>query len=119
MLRTRARASGRLLLRRLQRRRRNPRKNPPPKLTYDKTEEDLDESVHAELDRQIFKAPKPRVEKPIDQVNFHHFMRKMEEERRRKPDEDFPNPLSDYDRQVLKTQRGKKKPSSKVPELGN
>jgi hypothetical protein len=26
--------------------------------------------------------------------------------------------LSDYDRQVLKTQRGKKKSSSKVPQLG-
>jgi hypothetical protein len=44
-------------------------------------------------------------------------MRKMEEERRRKPD-DLAKPLSDYDRQVLKTQRVKKKTSSKVPQLG-
>jgi hypothetical protein len=44
-------------------------------------------------------------------------MRKMEEERRNKPS-DLPKPLSDYDQQVLKTQRGKKKTSSKVPQLG-
>jgi hypothetical protein len=41
----------------------------------------------------------------------------MEEERRRKSD-DLPKPLSDYDRQVLKTQRGKKKTSSEIPQLG-
>jgi hypothetical protein len=41
----------------------------------------------------------------------------MEEERRQKPD-DLPKPLSDYDRQVLKTQRLKKKTTSKVPQLG-
>jgi hypothetical protein len=41
----------------------------------------------------------------------------MEEERRNKPN-DLPKPLSDYDRQVLKTQRGKKKTSSKDPQLG-
>jgi hypothetical protein len=41
----------------------------------------------------------------------------MEEERRRKPD-DLPKPLSDYDRQVLKTQCVKRKTSSEVPQLG-
>jgi hypothetical protein len=40
----------------------------------------------------------------------------MEEERRQKPD-DLPKPLSGYDRQVLKTQRLKKKTASKVPQL--
>jgi hypothetical protein len=35
------------------------------------------------LDRQIFKVKEPPVEKPIYQVKFHHFMRKMEEERRK------------------------------------
>jgi hypothetical protein len=44
-------------------------------------------------------------------------MRKMEEERRRKPN-DLPKPLSDYDCQVLKTQCAKKKTSSKVLQLG-
>jgi hypothetical protein len=58
-------------------------KKPPPKLTYDMTDEELHEAVQEEMDRQIFKAPKPPVEKPIDQVKFHRFMRKMEEERRK------------------------------------
>jgi hypothetical protein len=63
------------------------------------------------LNKEIFKSPKPPVEKPIDRVKFHHFMRKMEEERRKKLD-DLPKPLSDYDWKVLKTQRLKKKTTS-------
>jgi hypothetical protein len=92
-------------------------KKPPPKPAYDKTDEELDESVQAELDRQIFKAPKPPVVKPIDRVKFQSFTRKMEEERRRKLD-DIAKPLSDYDRQVLKTQQVNKKTSYKFPQLG-
>jgi hypothetical protein len=53
------------------------KKKPLPKLACDKTKEELDESVQAELDRHIFKARKPPVEKPIDRVKFHHFMGKM------------------------------------------
>jgi hypothetical protein len=41
-------------------------KKPPSKPAYEKTNEELDESVQEELDRQIFKDPKPPVEKPID-----------------------------------------------------
>jgi hypothetical protein len=36
------------------------------------------------MDRLIFKAPKPPVEKPIDWVKFHLFMRKIDGERRKK-----------------------------------
>jgi hypothetical protein len=53
----------------------------------------------------------------IDRVKFHRFMRKMEEERRQKPN-DLPKTLRDYDRQVLKIQCVKKKTASKVPQLG-
>jgi hypothetical protein len=45
-------------------------------------------------------------------------MRKIDEERRKKPHDDLPKPLSDYDWQVLKTQRAKKKTTSKVSQLG-
>jgi hypothetical protein len=93
-------------------------KKPPPKLAYDMTNEELREAVREEMDRQIFKSPKPPVEKPIDWVKFHRFMRKIDEERRKKPHDDLPNPLSDYDWQVLKTQRAKKKTTSKVSQLG-
>jgi hypothetical protein len=41
------------------------------------------------LDRQIFKVKEPPVEKPIDRVKFHHFMKKMEE--RRKNQRIFPS----------------------------
>jgi hypothetical protein len=71
-------------------------KKPPPKLAYEKIDEELDQSVREELGRQIFKVKEPLVEKPIDRVKFHRFMRKMEE-RRKKPD-DIPKPLTDYDR---------------------
>ena len=43
--------------------------------------EELDETVHAELDAQIFKKKKPPVEKPIDRVKFHCFIRQIEDER--------------------------------------
>ena len=59
-------------------------KKPPPKLPYEKIEEETDEAVREELDRQIFKVKKPPVEKPIDQVKFHRFIRHMEEESRKK-----------------------------------
>jgi hypothetical protein len=58
-------------------------KKPPLKLAYEKTNEEHDKSIQEELDRQIFKAPKPLVEKPIYRVKFHRFMWKMEEERRK------------------------------------
>ena len=74
-------------------------KKPPPKLAYEKTTEELDETVRAELDAQIFKKKKPPVEKPIDQVKFHRFMRQVEEEKRKVPEKP---PLSDYDRTALK-----------------
>jgi hypothetical protein len=68
---------------------------PPPKLAYEKTNEELDQSVRQELEIQIFKVKEPPVEKPIVRVKFHHFMRKMEEERR-KNQMDIPKPLTDY-----------------------
>ena len=74
-------------------------KKPQPKLSYEKTQEELDASVRAELDRQIFKAKKPPVEKPIDRVKFHRFMKKMEEEKRINAQGP---PLTDYDRQAIK-----------------
>jgi hypothetical protein len=92
-------------------------KKPPPTLAYEKTNKELDQSVKQELDRQIFKVKEPPVEKPIDRVKFHHFMRKMEEETRKKLD-DIPKPLTDYDRQVLNTQCIKKKTASSFPQLG-
>jgi hypothetical protein len=51
--------------------------------------------VRQELEIQIFKVKEPPVEKPIVRVKFHHFMRKMEEERR-KNQMDIPKPLTDY-----------------------
>ena len=95
-------------------------KKPPPKLLYEKIEEETDEAVREELDRQIFKVKKPPVEKPIDQVKFHRFIRHMEEESRKKPEQP---PLTDYDRLVLKTDSKKKRAktkvgSSSVPQLG-
>ena len=47
-------------------------------------------------------------------MKFHRFLKKIEEDRRKKSEEP---PLTDYDRQVLKT-RGKKKAASSVPQLG-
>ena len=44
---------------------------PPPKLAYEKTDEELDAAVQAELDAQIFKKKKPVVEKPTDMIKFH------------------------------------------------
>jgi hypothetical protein len=44
---------------------------------------ELDESVRREMDRQIFNIKEPPIEKLIDQVKFHRFMKKMEEESRK------------------------------------
>ena len=92
-------------------------KPPPPKLPYEKTSEELDAAVRKELDDQIFKKKKTTVEKPIDQVKFHRFLRQKEEEKRRVPQKP---PLSDYDRTALKMhkQMKKQKVGSTVPQLG-
>lgn len=58
-------------------------KKPPQKLSYETTESETDAAVQEEMDRQIFKVKKTSVEKPIDQVKFHHFIRHMETKRRK------------------------------------
>ena len=94
-------------------------KKPPPKLPYERTSEELDEIVRKELDDQIFKVKKLPVEKPIDRVKFHRFMKKTEAHKRKEPEKP---PLSDYDRTVLKLQKQNKKQKMKVgsivPQLG-